>query len=207
MKKYLTLFFCIFITSYLICQTEEVGKKDLKKIYKTMLGHFSSESQSKRDTNFFNIHLNMTPLWKEKNEYYLYVEQATSSALERPYRQRVYHLYIQDKNTIVSKVYEIKEPKKYINAYNKPSLLTMLTKDDLIDRQGCGIYLKKKGKLYVGSTPGKECLSTLRGATYATSEVEMYKDKMITLDRGWDATDKQVWGSTFGGYEFIKLKK
>ncbi len=149
----------------------------------------------------------MTPIWKkEKNGYWLYVEQATATAQDKPYRQRVYHVYKHDDTTIASKVYEIKDPKPYVNAWKEEQKLKSLTRDQLVDRQGCAIYLRKDadGRSYSGSTPGKECLSSLRGATYATSEVVIYKDKLLSWDRGWDADGKQVWGAVKGGYVFVK---
>jgi CpeT protein len=195
------LFFC----STLFAQ-QKIKTKDLKQLKKRMEGHFSSKAQSQADTSYFDIHLNMKQIWKDRKDgYWLYVEQAMSTALQKPYRQRIYHLYKQDDTTLVSKVFEIKSPGKYINAQNNIDVLKVLTVDSLIDRQGCAIYLKKNNKgNYYGSTPSKECLSTLRGATYATSEVIIEKNKLLSWDRGWSAADKQVWGAVKGGYEFIK---
>ena len=59
-------------------------------------------------------------------------------------------------------------------------------------------------KAFSGSTPGKQCLSSLRGATYATSKVTVGKKGIISWDQGWDAMDKQVWGAKKGGYDFVK---
>ncbi len=202
--KSILLGLCILLSFNLLSQNEKISKKDLKKVYKYMQGEFTSEAQSKKDTNYFNIRLTMTPLWKDKSGYYLYVEQAVATAPEKPYRQRVYHLYIQDEATLVSKVYEMQNPKNYIGAFSNKKLLKPLTKEMLIDRQGCAIYLHKHGDTFEGSTPGKECLSTLRGAAYATSEVVIHKEKILSWDRGWDKEDKQKWGAVLGGYDFIK---
>ena len=59
--------------------------------------------------------------------------------------------------------------------------------------------LRKQRDRFAGGTEGKGCASELRGAAYATSEVEILPDRMITLDRGWDAAGKQVWGSRRAG--------
>jgi hypothetical protein len=107
----------------------------------------------------------------------------------------------------VSKVYEMKNPMQYAGGWKEETKLSALTNDSLIDRQGCGIFLhKNEVGTFSGSTPGKECLSTLRGAAYATSEVVIYTDKLISWDRGWDKNDKQVWGAVKGGYVFKKLR-
>lgn len=207
MKKLLLL---LFLGTSLACiaQTQKLTQKDLKNLYKKMAGEFSSEQQSKDDSAYFHIMLRMKPIEINKEGYWFYVEQSMASAQQKPYRQRVYHLYILDDSTIVSKVYEMKNPNQYINAWQYDEKLDNLTTDSLIDRQGCGIFLhKQSNNTYAGSTPQKECLSSLRGATYATSEVVISKEKIVSWDRGWDKDDKQVWGAVKGGYIFMKQKK
>ena len=197
----------LFLSLTSFAQAKKVTEKDLKRLVRTMAGEFSSEAQSKSDTDYFNIKLRMKPIWSDsKNGYWLYVEQAIATAEQKPYRQRVYHVYKQDDTTVVSKVYELKTPKLYIGGWGSASMLRSLTQDSLTDRQGCTIFLHKMGKNYTGSTPGKECLSSLRGAAYATSEVTIYKKKLISWDRGWNTDGKQMWGAEKGGYMFIRQK-
>lgn len=172
-----------------------------------MAGEFGSEAQSKADTAYFNIKLRMKPICSDsKNGYWLYIEQAIATAEQKPYRQRVYHVYKQDDTTVVSKVYELKTPKLYIGVWGSAGMLQSLTQDSIIDRKGCAIFLHKMGKNFIGSPLGKECLSSLRGAAYATPEVTIYKKKLISWDRGWNAEDKQMWGTEKGGYVFVRLK-
>ncbi len=206
MKKliYLLVLLMIGITSF--SQPQYLTSKDLPELAKMMSGQFSSEKQAMTDSSYIHIALSMTPVMQASTDgYWLYVEQAVASAADKPYRQRVYHLYQQDDTTIVSKVYELKNPMQYTGGQTDPAKLAVITQDSLVDRQGCNIYLHKTGKkTYSGSTPGKECLSSLRGATYATSEVVITPKKMVSWDRGWNREDKQVWGAEKGGYIFIK---
>jgi CpeT protein len=187
-------------------QSQKITPKDLKQLAGMMSGEFSSEKQAAADSSYIHIRLSMTPILPGNTDgYWLYVEQAVASAADKPYRQRIYHLYIQDDTTIVSKVFELKNPQQYIGGWEDLTKLAPITTDSLIDRQGCSIFLHKTGKkVYSGSTPGKECLSTLRGATYATSEVTISPGKLESWDRGWDREDKQVWGAEKGGYVFLK---
>jgi CpeT protein len=205
MKNIFCVLAALFFSVNLAAQ-QKVNKKSLKQLKNRMEGSFNSNLQSKADTSYFDIHLNMKQIWKDRKDgYWLYVEQAIASALQKPYRQRIYHLYIQDDTTLVSKVYEMPQPLRFAGAHNNIDLLKSITVDSLIDRQGCGIFLHKNvDGNYVGSTPGKECLSSLRGATYATSEVIIEKDKLLSWDRGWNKEDKQMWGAVKGGYQFIK---
>ncbi len=209
-NRYLLLLF-IFLISLLDSngQNQVTNNKDLKKLAAMMSGEFSSEAQSKQDSSFFHIMLRMQPIWKDRSDgYWLYVEQSVANMQDKPYRQRVYHLFIQDDTTIVSKVFEIKSPALYIGAWQHKESLITLSPDSLIDRKGCGIYLHKKSQeIFSGTTPGKDCLSSLRGAAYATSEVTIHIDKLVSWDRGWNTNDKQVWGAVKGGYTFDKLKK
>lgn len=208
MKKVI-VFSASIIISLVAFSQEKVTDKDLLELKNRMEGAFNSELQSKADSDYYNIHLHMAQIWKaDKDGYWLYVEQAVAAALKKPYRQRIYHVYRQDDATLVSKVYEMNSPLRFAGAYANTDLLSSLTKDSLIDRQGCAIYLHKgKDGNFSGSTPGKDCLSSLRGATYATSEVVIYADKLVSWDRGWDKEDKQVWGAEKGGYQFIKQKE
>ncbi|MFM9057330.1 MAG: CpcT/CpeT family chromophore lyase, partial [Bacteroidota bacterium] len=61
----------------------------------------------------------------------------------------------------------------------------------------------KNGK-YKGGTQGSSCPSDLRGAKYATSIITLKEVEMVSWDQGFDANGKQVWGSTNGGYVFVK---
>lgn len=206
MKKLSIILVLLINGISLYSQSLILTSKDLPKLAGMMTGEFSSEKQAIADKDFIHIQLKMTPVMKNNPDgYWLYIEQAVASSPEAPYRQRVYHLYIQDDTTIVSKVFELRNPAQYIGSFDDQSRLALIQPDSLVDRQGCNILLRKTGKKeFTGSTPGKECLSTLRGATYATSEVVITPKKMVTWDRGWNREDKQVWGSEKGGYVFLK---
>lgn len=196
--------------SSIICSASaqvKLAKDDLQVLQQRMTGLFSSRAQSLEDSSYYDIALHMEPIWPERKDgYWLYVEQAMARMLEKPYRQRIYHLTRQDKYTLVSKVFELPQPLRFAGAWKNKSLLSAITVDSLIDRQGCAIYLRKDDAgNFSGSTPGKACLSSLRGATYASSEVIIYADRLVSWDRGWDKDDKQVWGATKGGYRFVRI--
>lgn len=205
MKK---IFFSLFAISIIFSAQaqQKVNKKSLKELANWMIGSFSSEVQSKSDSAYFDIRLHMARIWKKRTDgYWLYVEQAVASSMSKPYRQRIYHVYLQDDTTLVSKVYEMNSPKNFIGAWNNTAVFKSLTTDSLIDRQGCALYLHKNADgNYYGSTPGKECLSSLRGAKYATSEAIVEVNRLVSWDRGWDDKDKQKWGAEKGGYQFLK---
>ena len=109
MKQFITLTLIVFISCSAKAQ-EKVNHRDLLELKDRMEGFFTSEQQAKGDTNYFNIHLHIEPIWERSEDgYWLYVEQAAASSLKKPYRQRIYHLYRQDDVTLVSKVFELRE--------------------------------------------------------------------------------------------------
>lgn len=178
--------------------------KDLDKLITLMTGSFSSIKQSQTDESYYDIHLNMAPIWPDNaNGRWLYVEQAVSTYLNKPYRQRIYHVTALADGQFASAVYELPQPQDYIGAYKDTERFTSLKPGDLNARQGCTVFLNKtaKGK-FSGSTDTNKCLSSLRGATYATSIVEIDQDKITSWDRGFDKDDQHVWGAEKGAYVF-----
>jgi CpeT protein len=203
MKRSIVLLLLVISSNMLFAK--KLTDKDVKKLYKMMAGFYSSEKQSISDTDYFHIKLKMKPMWTEKKgEYWLYVEQAMNTSEDKPYRQRVYQLQLLNDSTITSTVYTIKNGEKYYGDYKKDKPLDGLSPADLEARKGCLIYLHKTGKKhYAGGTNANDCESNLRGASYAVTEVDIQKGKVLSWDRGFDKEGKHVWGATKGGYLFL----
>lgn len=186
------------------------AEKDLAQLTEMMTGSFSSEAQHAADSkNYFDIRLHMAPIWTSSTDgKWLYVEQAVATKLDKPYRQRVYHLHAKG-DDIVSDVYVLPgDPLRFTGAWAHPELLKEVTPDKLTPREGCSIHLKKqKDGTFKGGTEGQSCPSELAGAKYATSEATITDTMMISWDRGFDESGKQVWGATQGGYQFAKQVK
>jgi hypothetical protein len=175
-----------------------------------MTGTFSSELQSKQDTDYFDIRLQMQHIWKHQTDgYWIYVEQAVADYVSKPYRQRIYQVVQTGDNMFESRVYEFDNPLQYAGAWNDTAKLNSLTIEELQLRNGCTITLIWNDTLqkFTGATADKNCSSNLRGAAYATSEVIIDEEKLISWDRGWDSNSKQVWGAEKGGYIFLKQNK
>jgi CpeT protein len=185
----------------------KIKESDLRNLYNLMIGSFSSENQSKEDSSYFDIRLKMVPMWSESEYYWLYVEQAMATNENKPYRQRVYRISKFNDTTIESRVYTIKNGEQYFGEWKLENPLAGLTIDSLEERKGCSIFLNKINKNeFSGSTNKSDCESALKGASYATSFVNIYTDMIISWDRGFDKDDNQVWGAENGGYIFVKLE-
>lgn len=208
LKKISLLFICLSLFFTSEAKTLKIKKNDLKKLQKIISGEFNNETQSKADASFQHTILEIKPIWSDEiNGYWFYVEQAMANNLNSPTLQNVYHLFKQNDTIIQCQIYEIKNPKQYIGAYKELNKISSLTIDSLIDNQGCSLYLKKrKNNIYSGSTPWRTCYNKSKKGAYNTSEIVIYKKKIVSWQREWNEKDVQVSGSIKGGYIFIKKK-
>lgn len=168
-----------------------------------LTGSFDSADQAKRDTSYFDIHLTICEVQvADLGPRVLYVEQARADTLSAPYRQRLYVLEAKGDKS-VSRVFEFKLPGRVKGLCADTSRVTIVP-SDVEERAGCRVELAWDGVAFKGGTVGKECGSTLNGATYASSEVVLDAAGMTSWDRGYDADGKQVWGAVKGAYEFVR---
>jgi hypothetical protein len=174
---------------------------------KYMSGSFSSELQSRHDSDYFDIRLRMEPIWKASDaEFYLYVEQAMSTALDKPYRQRIYKVVKESEDHFTSYIYTMNAPQRFTGKKGSDDVFSMITPDSLKVLEGCEVRLSFNSKLnqFEGATADLTCPSTRSGATHTTSKVVITANGMNSWDQGWNDDGAQVWGATKGGYEFLK---
>jgi CpeT protein len=198
-----------FSLLFFSCPKQNQTQKEANILKNWMTGTFSSAEQAAQDSAFLDISLIMFPIWeRDKAADWLYVEQAVAAIKNKPYRQRIYRITTGENGEIESRVYSLPDAPKFINAWEKPEIFATISPDSLFVREGCAVFLEKVSKTggFKGATKPNTCISNLRGAAFATSEVEVYADKIISWDRGWNAKGRQVWGSEKGGYVFKKLK-
>lgn len=172
-----------------------------------MTGDFSSKEQSVTDSSYFDIRLRMVPIWKQMdNVFYLYVEQAMSTALDKPYRQRIYKVVREDKTHFTSYIYTIPEPERFVGKKEGDYAFSMIDQEIIIEKVGCEVKLEfiEAEDHFAGSTGENTCASEKSGASWATSNVTIKEFEMVSWDQGWDAQGKQVWGAVKGGYIFKK---
>lgn len=195
--------FLIVIPSNIFGQTE----KDFKTLANWMQGSYTSEEQSKKDSDYYSISLNMIRIWNDRTDgYWFYVEQAASESLTKPYRQRIYHLVIEN-GLIKNIIFSISNESKFIGGYNNPESFNSLVTDSLQERKGCEVIIKKLDRdTFTGSTILNNCASNLRDASYATSDFVIKENMLISWDRGYNDKGQQVWGAEKSGYIFKKIK-
>lgn len=209
----LMLIFVLLISAALISCASTTAARDTDPYLGTlatwMAGSFSSAEQAQRDPeHYLDIRLQVTPIWSDRADgHWLYVEQAAATALDRPYRQRVYRVTSWTRGVYESAVYTLPgDPLEFAGAWRDPSRLDAISPDDLTLREGCSILMTRDGEAFVGSTHAQDCPSDLRGAAYATSRVRITADQLASWDQGFDAAGNQVWGATEGPYIFRRIK-
>lgn len=172
-----------------------------------MTGSFSSAAQAAADPEYRDISLHMAPIWLDRTDgRWLYVEQAAAGSLDKPYRQRVYHVTGPTDGAFRSEVLTMASPLRFAGAWAKPEMLGALSPDSLSLRDGCAVILKQdEAGGFTGSTVGHDCASDLRGAAYATSTVTITLERLTSWDQGFAADGTQVWGATKGPYVFDRL--
>lgn len=205
MKPGNVLFVCAWVIGMSVHAQGARPSLDLLKRY--MVGSYSSAAQAARDTSYLNIELEMRRIWlKESEGIWLYVEQAAAKKKDKPYRQRIYHLAQQDDSTFISTVCDLDSMHLFTGAYKDIARFNGLNPAEARPLPGCALVLHWRNGHFFGSTKEKECQNAWGKATYATSEVDIGPDGMVSWDRGYDDTDTQVWGAEKGGYEFVKRK-
>lgn len=206
MKQLIFFSLSLFFIWSCTATKKSTDANEVGQLVSLMTGTFNSAKQASKDSSFYDISLQMYPIWQERSgENWLYVEQAVSAAPQRPYRQRVYKVEKIGTDLYQSIVYTLPNPKRFVNQYNNASAFNVISPDSLMERTGCTVYLRKISDNYFrGATKDGTCESTLRGASFASSEVEVFDNKIISWDRGFDKDGKQVWGAVKGGYVFDK---
>lgn len=211
MKAFYTSSFLLIAFLLSSCNATKVTQKsqisDFETLKNMMTGSFNSTAHALRDTNYYDITLHMYPIWEGDAQTWLYVEQTVTSMPDKPYRQRVYRLEQADKSTFKSYIYTFEDPKMFVGAWKDKSIFEKVKPSDVALKEGCEVVLKKqKDGSFSGKTGAQTCKSSLRGASFATSEVTVVPGKIVSWDQGWDDKGEQVWGATLGGYEFVKMK-
>ncbi len=172
-----------------------------------MIGDFSSALQAQSDSDFFDIRLRMVPIWPaDESTFYLYVEQAVATSMDKPYRQRIYKVIKDDNTHFTSYIYTVANPLRLAGKNGDDAIFTQLTTDSLILKDGCEVKLTldQENMTFAGSTGDRTCPIDRSGAAWTTSKVTIDETRMISWDQGWNAEGKQVWGAVKGGYIFLK---
>jgi hypothetical protein len=133
----------------------------------------------------------------------MYREQAVAPKLDDPSEQRFYRLE-EDADTVRMRAFDPKDPLIVRGKWRDPSVLALYGSNDMRDKPGCAILLRKSADRWEGGTQGTGCPSIRGSAATMTSTLVVSRDGFIQWDRGFDEKGRQAWGSTEGGTRFVK---
>lgn len=209
MRRFIPLSLMLLAAILLVSCSQGKPQEEAKEIplIDLMIGSFDSKKQADADSAYYHISLHMYPIWKNREGTWLYVEQALASTQDKPYRQRVYQLTAMADGTIKSSVFTLNDQGRFIGKWQEPGFFNQFSANSLLaERDGCAVIMKRvDANTFEGATVGKNCISTLSGASYATSKVIISSESIESWDQGFNSNDEQVWGAEKGGYVFDKL--
>ena len=176
------------------------------ELERLLVGHYDSSAQAASSRDYYNIMLTMCPVSvPDIGERVLYVEQTAADTPDEPYRQRLYVLEAgANEFEAVCRIYELAGPRTFTGTCNDPEAAEF-PMDRVLLLEGCDVTLVWDGEQFVGGTDDTACGTDFGGATYATSEIVLDEEVLVSWDRGYGDDGRQVWGATGGGYEFVRL--
>ena len=170
-----------------------------------LTGNFDSSEQANSNPSYYSVSLRSCEVdAPEFGEHVLYVEQALSSDLSAPYRQRLYVIEQEGEDQVRSTIYSLVDEDSAIGLCDQNDI-AVFTAQDITLREGCHVTLTWNGMGFEGQTEETSCESSLNGASYATSIVTTTPDVISSWDRGYDSQGEQVWGAVDGAYIFNRL--
>ena len=185
---------------------------DAKTLAMWMAGEFSNFDQALTNSGLFaHIKVCMRPLPQAFFDGYgLYLEQAYSGELERPYRQRAFHLKPEGDRLILIH-YKPKDDckEKLAGCSRDLTRLKTLSMDQLEPMPGCDMIVTFVDGEFKGVVEsGRGCRVFRNGKdSYLDNSFTITEQNLISLDRGRDLeTDEILWGSLAGAFEFKKIK-
>jgi len=195
------------------------GEPIASRLIAWLEGSFDSTEQAAADADFLPITLTSCRVSAPGlGPRVLYLEQARAG--KPPYRQRLYVIEPGDAQTARSRVFEPASPAvaSGLVGHCASKTPTDIRAEDFTERAGCTVTMRWSvdhfegrtaettwnGTAFVPDPSGNRCASSLRGATYATTQVALFRDQLRSWDRGFDANHTQVWGAEKGGYVFVR---
>ncbi len=135
----------------------------------------------------------------------LYREQAVLPKTDEPKLQRFYRLE-EEGDLVRLHPFDPKDPLIVRGKWRDPSALALYGSNDMREKPGCAIVLRKSGSRWEGATAdGAPCPSVARTAVRTATSLTLEKDALVEWDRGFDEKGKQTWGPREGGTAFVKV--
>jgi CpeT/CpcT family (DUF1001) len=192
--------------------TSKIVNKQVQEVVKHLTGIMDTTQQAESNPKAPSVRMTTCKVTvnavknAKKPVIYLYQEQALTSKLNKPYRQRFLRISPSKNHTIESAGFKPLTPEKLINLCNKPDTERTFKLEE-IGKSECSVFLKKQENDYIGETQKGGCPSNYKGAVKITNKIILHSTGMDTFDRGYDANGKVIWGAKNEPYQFRWLRE
>jgi hypothetical protein len=177
----------------------------LDDLERHLVGSYDSVPQAKADPNFLELSLEICPIEVEGHGRALYVEQAAFDRKDLPYRQRIWALEGPG-SAPIARSFQLAVPARLVG--HCTNAVGRLRASELTETTGCEVrWTWAPGSGSWRGSIGSTCPSTLSGASYMTSSIEVTRRELSSWDRGYDDRGRQVWGSTVGPAVFTRRSR
>ncbi len=213
----------LFLGSFLAlaaCRTTGAANAhDVDTLARWMSGSFSSRAQhaaesagdpdeararAARQGDHDDVRMHAVPIWTARTDgKWLYVERARANAPTKPEWLRVVRVHVED-GALATDTYLLPgDEMRFAGAWKTPALLDGVDPKSLTLRDGCTLHWSRaEDGAFAGASQPEACRSDLNHAAYAVSRMTVAPERITSWDRGFDASDRQVWGVTSGPYVF-----
>ncbi|MFM7360482.1 MAG: chromophore lyase CpcT/CpeT [Cyanobium sp.] len=176
----------------------------LQRLVQMLCGGFSNQEQAFDNPPLYaHILVRFRPL-PQLVPGSLLLEQSYAINPVAPYRIRVLRAERGEEGLIIHNQ-AIHDDSRFWGAVEDAGLRARIETGDLQPLEGCTYLVREEGEGFVGEVePGCRCLVERKGRTaYLVSRLELFGDRMRTIDRGHDPdTHEHLWGSLAGPFEF-----
>jgi hypothetical protein len=178
----------------------------LSRLVRMLSGGFSNQEQAFDNPPLYaHILVRLRPL-PQMAPGSLLLEQSYAINPAAPYRIRVLRAEQRDGELIIHNQ-AIADEQRFWGAVDDGERRQRIDPADLRPLEGCTYMVREEGNGFVGEVePGCRCLVERKGRTaYLVSRLELFPDRMRTIDRGHDPrTHEHLWGSLAGPFEFVR---
>jgi hypothetical protein len=176
----------------------------LTRLVRMLSGGFSNQAQAFDNPPIYaHILVRLRPL-PQLPPGSLLLEQSYAIDPGSPYRIRVLRAERRGEELVIHNQ-AIANDQRFWGAVEDRALRQRIATDDLLPLEGCTYLVREQGEGFVGEVePGCRCLVERKGRTaYLVSRLELFPDRMLTIDRGHDpVSHEHLWGSLAGPFEF-----
>jgi len=186
--------------------------KDLKTLTTWFAGQYNNQNQARRDSTVQAAHAYVVPIFENLVTDALWFYEEITDDKQQVISQRIYRFA--DVNAVqweavIYELAELPDMQKFAGEWQKPMPFDGLDPEvDLTGMSACTIIFSKKGNTkYSGASIRKECRYGKLNAYYVTTAIDIYAEKLVRADRGFEHDHTQMWGPTAEekGFEFKKI--